>query len=282
MKIRLRPEDPEQELTRGDFKRLVREGRVSPSSLVQDPELTRGEWWAADDLRAFHRYSPTVHPPGPHLAATWTPQEAFYDRSVWLSWEGAKAAEDYEHGTLIEDRYGLPPLETVAGEPGVTGVSRFMILPSFRPERVITLVFRAPDVSLEAVMSATSSVWASLSQSWDAAGRPFEPESFDPRSMVRRTTTRPAAETTAIFMTWERLAALAVEAPSCRTLALDGMGYRHKITIDGGLLDASWGNPVEDKHPRQTELIRAYAQLLTSVGLDDFGIPPARSIRNGP
>jgi hypothetical protein len=90
-----------------------------------------------------------------------------------------------------------------------------------------------------------------------------------------------AEEAARIFMPWERLAALAVRAPSCASLTLDGIGYRHRIVIDGRLRDAYWDNPVEKEHARQLALVRAYAHLLAALGLDDFGIPPTRAVRKG-
>jgi hypothetical protein len=52
-----------------EFKERIRKGEVSPGDQVQDRVLTNDQWWTVDNLRIFHRLSPSRHVKGPHLVA---------------------------------------------------------------------------------------------------------------------------------------------------------------------------------------------------------------------
>lgn len=64
---------------------------------------------------------------------------------------------------FIPSRYGLAPLPDLVDSVAVLGATRFMILPSFEPERIYTLLFCRTDVEIESAIGATA-LWGSLPQ----------------------------------------------------------------------------------------------------------------------
>jgi hypothetical protein len=151
MELHLGPGDPPAEVTLDEFWELVRAGKVPPTALYRDP-WTEGRWDTVNNLRSCHRKSPVKYPPGPRLAAKLAAEE---ERKR----EGERIA-DYERGSLIEDACGVPRLEEVAGEPGAPGAARLLILPSFEPERIVTLAFGRESIRIEAVTPGVS-IWQS-------------------------------------------------------------------------------------------------------------------------
>jgi hypothetical protein len=81
--------------------------------------------------------------------------------------------------------------------------------------------------------------------------------------------TRPVGELRRFgpLSSWERLRAAAFAAPSCDTLALDGVTFRHAVLDWQGGADARWSNPSMIAHRRQCELAAAYEALIDSSGI---------------
>jgi hypothetical protein len=262
VKLKVLPNGAEQDVTLPAFKLLTKKGIVVPTSLVSDPELTAGEWRTADNLRAFRRYSPQSYPEGPYLAGQrdkFRPTEEQVRRS-------RVGLDAYEKGDLIERCYDLVPFDRLGPR-----ASRFMILPSFHPERVITLSFGPEGLHVEAAMNTRTSIWYSIPQvCFDSKGAPVEPLPFDPASIVRKST--PLKEAGA-FLDWEKFSKLAASAGDAHTPCCDGIGYRHRAALAQGQIDARWSNPTPAEHPRQWELLHAYLRLLEAANLSEFGVP---------
>lgn len=241
---------------------MTKKGIVVPTSLVLDSELTGGEWRTADNLRAFHRYSPQSYPEGPYLAGQrdkFRPTEEQLRRS-------RVGLDAYEKGELIETCYGFVPFERLGPR-----VSRFMILPSFHPERIITLAFGPEGLLVEAAMNTQTSVWYSVPQvCFDSKGVPVEPLPFDSGSIIRKSTTLKDA---GAFPDWEKFSQLAALAGDAYTACCDGIGYRHRVKFDHGQIEARWSNPTPSEHPRQWDLLHAYLRLLEVAGMSEFGVP---------
>ncbi len=264
MEFRPTPADPPVEIEIDDFCELVRRGQVQPTALYRT-KWTNGEWRTVDNFRPFHRNSPIRYPPGEHLRVILErdQREAAYGRQF------AEFFDAYEHGTLIEDVYGLAPLADVAA---ATGAARLFIKPSFKPETVVTVVFQASALTVETV-EGHGSIWYAAqpinvdSLVADPTGTGFPTEPFDPARAVRSTATLPYACVPNEFRSWDHFARVASQAPSCMTRALDGIGYRHKLCHEGHRVDVHWHNPSQENHPAQCRLIEAYYRLLKKAGL---------------
>jgi hypothetical protein len=174
------------------------------------------------------------------------------------------ALGSYMYGDLIETRYGVPDLNKLRAHPGVIGVARLISRPAFEPEQITTAVFKADGVHIEAVKGRTS-LWYSLPQRrsrydsdrlWmEVRGAPFC--AYDAMRM-RRVLPLTAEES---LVRWEKLATLARRAPSCQTMTLDGISYRHRITIDGGEA-VRWSNPKAGEHSNQLAIIQSYRDIV--------------------
>ena len=262
MEFRPTPSAPPVEITLDHFCDLVRAGKVRPDALYREP-WTLGQWLTVDNLRLFHKHSPVQHPPGPKLIEA--------RESERRGAEMFQRYTDYRTGTLVEDRYQVRPLADAAREPGVVGVSRLMIFPAFEPERIVTALFHADGVAVEAV-AGSSQLWRSLQTftrktpdgTWEQipGGEPF-----DPRRAVRGQGRVKSRRAPAPFTSWGAFVRAASPLPDCSTETLDGVVYRHKMLFDGRLLDVEWANPDEVQHAPQLALVRGYMELVRAAGL---------------
>jgi hypothetical protein len=87
-------------------------------------------------------------------------------------WHESTLAYSEEPG-FIERQYGLPSMASLAEPYETQGVARFIELPSFRPERIYTFIYRRGGLEVSSVVGATS-LWSSLP--FYAPGREPQPE----------------------------------------------------------------------------------------------------------
>jgi len=176
---------------------------------------------------------------------------------------------------FLERRFEVPTVEALLATPDAVGVARFIELPSFRPERVFTFVFRRGEIEASAAVGA-SSLWYSLYRGQMSSGDDDEgeddddePEAFDPARVVRRSAVvaLPWSEGPAELQSWEALRSAAANAGTCMTSTLDGTAYWHRVADRGGQAVAQWSNPARREHGAQVALIEAYVHLLRHLSL---------------
>jgi hypothetical protein len=271
MDYRASPTSPTQTLTWDEFHAMIRRGEVAPDSLVRARVVTGVDWWTADNLAVFHRESPVKYPLGPHLAAELERVRLEKERRTRISTALQPFYEACENPWMLEDCYGLTPLEVVLTQPDVVGVSRLTISASFAPEYVVTCAFTARDVHIEAVtgsMDARSALWFQWFRPELAPELEYEPPADAPALEIRRATmVVPLPEAPGPFRSWEVLLAATRVAPSCHNSALDGVGFSHELRAGDVRLVAGWSNPRRDTDPRQFALIGAYREVLEATRL---------------
>jgi hypothetical protein len=72
------------------------------------------------------------------------------------------------------------------------------------------------------------------------------------------------------FGSWRSFVERVAPLGDCSAMALDGIGFRHRLLTEGRTIDVRWSNPRPDEHPAQTAVLEAYAALLESAGLHAF------------
>jgi hypothetical protein len=162
---------------------------------------------------------------------------------------------------FIEHAYRLPSLAHLLKSPNAVGVARFLTLPAFTPERILTLIYTDAAVAVTIAIGNTS-LYHSLSKD---SRRNFDPSAADCRS---KTLSLSTGRVPSLISTWTQLKSEALQAPSCRTeFCCDGVSYWHRILDHEIGLDAKWSNPRQANHERQWELIAAYAAIVQSANL---------------
>src|SRR5688500_11153508 len=121
MEYRTSPTSPAQTLTWDEFHAMIRRGEVAPSSLVRARVVTGDDWWSADKLAASHRERPVKSPLGPHLAAELERRRQEGERQARIEAAVRPYYEACETGWMVEDVYGITPLEAVVTQPAVIG-----------------------------------------------------------------------------------------------------------------------------------------------------------------
>lgn len=165
---------------------------------------------------------------------------------------------------FLEGRFGVCPLDQLLNTSGrVLGLVRFVIMPSFSGEIVSTLIYDPHGVSIE-VRQAERSLWYSLEE-----GNWIPPQA--------KTYNKSYADIPTPLNRWDSLRAIAELAPTVRIAIIDGkeygcadgVGYRHHIRSASLDLYAEWSNPIElaSNHSAQVTLVRAYRQVLSSLGV---------------
>lgn len=168
---------------------------------------------------------------------------------------------------FVEQCYELPAVSELAALPGVHGVTRFVEIGSFEPERLFTLVYQTGAVEVSAVVGASSLWWSKPavlrvagSGPWKVeAGDPFEPLRGFRRSAVLPL---PSRKCPLILSSWNSVRAAAALAPTCSTETLDGISFRHRVVGEGVDMVANWDNPARPDHSPQLTLVTAYVALL--------------------
>ena len=154
----------------------------------------------------------------------------------------------------VAGRMGLGSIADALRVPGVRGVTRWTVEPSFERETVFTLVHFGDRIEIEAA-EAGQSVWNALHR------RSGSDDTIRPTTW-RKVKVRAGAAPMP-FRSWAALRAASEAAPSCYTLAMDGTGFWYELAEPNGACGvASWSNPEEDEHPMQVALINSYRRLL--------------------
>ncbi|MDJ0607718.1 MAG: hypothetical protein QNJ67_01980 [Kiloniellales bacterium] len=258
MEFRPTPQDEPVELTFEEFDELVRAGTVRPKAQYRS-KWTNYEWRPVDRIPRFLR----LIPPGYKYEDELKERRAEIAESLLQAERQAEFYETYVSGELIESCYGLEPLEKVALDPGVVGAARFIILPSFATERVVTFRFGPKSLSLEGVVGEES-VFHAVAK----AGLPRRP--YESR-LVHLQGDLGYYEAPAPFTSWETFVDKAVDAPSCFAFVLDGVGYAQRVLVKGEVVAVRWFNPGHEReHARQTALVRAYCECLRKAGMGEL------------
>jgi hypothetical protein len=173
---------------------------------------------------------------------------------------------------FVDRQYEVTAVSALVSSPGVVGVTRYIEFPSFEPERLFTLVYRAAEVEVSAVVGE-SSLWCSMpsvyqeveSGRWGVEdGEPFEASHAWRRSAVLPL---PSRHCPPLLRSWEQVRATAAQAGNCSTDTCDGVVYRHRVAGQGFDAVADWYNPDPPEHAPQIALIEAYVALLRSLSL---------------
>jgi hypothetical protein len=274
MEYRAASTDPTRTLTWDEFHAMIRRGKVAPNALVRAHVITGDDWWTADNLAVFHRESPVKYPLGPHLAAELERTRLAREREAQRYAAMRPFYEACELPWMVEDCYGITPLEVVVTEPAVIGASRLIISPSFAPECVVTCAFTSREIRVEAVtgsMDARTALWFQCYRLGLLPGREFEPTEDVPALEIwRATTVLPLDKAPRPFRSWQVLLAVTRAAPSCRSQALDGASFSHDLRGGDVRLSARWTNPARDVYPQQVALIAAYGKVLKATGLATY------------
>jgi len=270
MEYRASSTDPTRTLMWDEFHAMIRRGEVAPNSLVRARVITGDDWWTADNLSVFHRESPVTYPPGPHLAAELERARLAREREARRYAAMRPFYEACELPWMVEDCYGITPLEVVVSEPAVIGASRLTISASVAPEYVVTCAFTSREIRVEAVTGSTDA-WTALWFQWHRPGLvpdcEFEPTENVALKISRATTVLPLENAPPPFRSWEVLLGVTRAAPSCRNQASDGSSFSHDLRGGDVRLRAGWTNPAGDVNPQQVALVAAYGKVLKATGL---------------
>ncbi len=271
MEYRASPTSVARTLTWDDFHAMVRRGEVAPVSLVRAPVITGSDWWTADNLAVFHRESPVKYPLGHHLAAELERARQEQERQARISAALRPIHDACELPWMVEDCYGLTPLEVVVTQPGVIGASRLTISAAFEPEYIVTCAFTSRDVHVEAVtgsMDARTALWLQWFRRELVPDLEFgDTTNVPPLEIRRETLVLPLAEAPRPFRSWKTLLTRARAAHDCEHLALDGASFAHDVRGGDIRLRAGWTNPRRDADPLQFSLVAAYRKMLRATGL---------------
>ncbi len=254
MEFRPTPDDDPVELTFDEFDDLVCSGNIRPKAQYRS-KWTDYEWRPVDQIPRFLR----LIPPNYKYEEELKDRRAEIAESLLHAQRLDKFAAYYGSGELIESCYGLEPLQQVALDRGVVGAARFIILPSFRSERVITFRFGAKSLSLEGVVGE-----ASVGREILQAGLPQRP--YEAR-LVRLQGELEPSEAPPPMTSWGSYVESAADAVSCRSFILDGVSYLQRIQVDGEV--AHWSNPGRE-HVEQITLVRAYFACLRKAGMGEL------------
>jgi hypothetical protein len=250
---------------------MIRRGEVAPASLVRARVITGDDWWTADNLSVFHRESPVKYPLGPHLAEELERVRRQRERHARIHAALSPYYEACQQGWMVEDCYGLTPLEVVAREPTIIGASRLTISASFAPEYVVTCALTPREVKVEAVtgsMDARTALWFQWFRPELVPELEHVPPADVPALEIRRAAiVLPLDKAPRPFRSWEVLVAQTRAAPDCHNPALDGVSFSHDLRGADVRLRAGWTNPRRNVDPRQFALVAAYRTLLKATGL---------------
>jgi hypothetical protein len=270
MEYRASSTGPTRTLTWDEFHAMIRRGEVAPSSLVRARVITGDDWWTADNLCVFHRESPVKHPFG-HLAAELERARREGERQARLDAALRPYYDACNQGWVVEDCYGLTPLEVVVMQRAVIGASRLTVSAAFAPEYIVTCAFTSREIEVEAVtgsMPARTALWLQWFRPELVPGLEYVPPADVPALEIRRATMVLALDRAPQpFRSWEVLLGLTRAAPDCENPVFDGVSFAHDLRGGDVRLTAGWTNPKRDVDTRQFALVAAYRELLVATGL---------------
>lgn len=271
MEYRESSASPARTLTWDEFHAMIRRGEVAPTALVRAHVITGDDWWTADNLSVFHRESPMKYPLGQHLAAELERARQQRERQARVDAAVRPYFDACSVGWMVEDCYGLTPLEVVVAQPAVVGASRLTISASFAPEYVVTCAFTSQEVEVEAVtgsMPAQTALWLQWFRPELVPELEYEaPPEVPLLEIYREAMVLPLDKAPRPLCSWEVLLDLARAAPSCSNMALDGVSFDHDLRGGDVRLRAGWTNPRRHVDARQFALVTAYRELLAATGL---------------
>jgi hypothetical protein len=149
----------------------------------------------------------------------------------------------------IDAAYGLDPLTNIVESPDIVGASRLYYLPTWEPEDVVTLRFRADELSVDVIYGRIS--LEGLDNDLPAP----------PNTRHRTYSLHYGAGSDAISSPTDFFRR-ARDAGFCFSEVLDGIAYRHTFHDGVNLYDNLWSNPDPQNHPQQCELLKVYEGLL--------------------
>jgi hypothetical protein len=272
MELRLTFEAEPMTLSIEEFKELIRAGKVGSKSLYRE-FWTNGDWRAVDTLPLFQRMAAPDYSYEAELQQErkfFAQREKEKEMDALVSPLVESRHSEYQTGELIERCYGLSALFEAASEPDTVGVARFLVLPSFKPELVVTFHFKTSFLHVEARVSDTS-VSHLLSNAVDHAyktGDQQQLREFCYNSKLTRTEGRLRyQDAPEPFGSWLAFTRRALELESCSSLALDGSSYLQRVLHAGEVHTVEWSNPEEISWPKQTKMVKTYFNCLTAAGL---------------
>jgi hypothetical protein len=158
--------------------------------------------------------------------------------------------------------------------PGVRGVVRFSTHPAFSTPVFHTFVYMGDAVAASTfVLGLGLWGWLPLREGGEGLGPALDAAvawlSFGVPGFRRLGLSRygPGGPCPPEIDRWEKVRALALLAPSCRSPCCDGIDYGHELYDRETATRALWGNPRPGEHPAQTALTGAYSRLLAAVNL---------------
>lgn len=271
MEYRASSTSPTQTLTWDEFHAMIRRGEVAPTALVCARVITGDDWWTADNLSVFHRESPVKYPLGHHLAAELDRLRRQREREARIYAALRPYYEACEQPWMVEDCYGITPLEVLVTEPTVIGASRLTISAAFAPEYIVTCAFTSRELQIEAVtgsMPAATALWFQWFRPELVPELDYDPPANVPALEIHRATmVLPLERAPRPFRSWQLLLTLTRAAPDCRNSALDGVSFFHELRGGDVRLRAGWTNPTREDDPGQFALVAAYRKLLKGTGL---------------
>lgn len=276
IRIKCDPGDAPIEVSAVELEDLIKSGRVQASSLLHDKILTDGEWRTADNLYLFHRASPKTHPYGPYLLA----QEARQERQRSQREDAQVAYEAYRMGTLIEDSFGLDPIDRLLGRAQAMAATRLIVLPSFCPERIVTITFSQQGIEVLLSESPTA-VWNLVPHhegrtNPDGSLREIPRTPFFRERVVHRTTSAPLAVALEVLGDISQFLSAGSTPQAPRDWGvLDGIGFRHRIASSDLTSDVTWSNPSREADAGPIRVLNQYRELLGRMGAAEF-IPDYR------
>ena len=152
MLIRFSKKSKPVDISTLEFDELVKQGKLTPKSLIKNKFIANGKWVSIDNMERFHRKSPIEYPPGPYLIQT----REIKDRRKKQKDELSILFAYYMSGKMIEQYLELIPVKNLCVHFKVQAASRLTVMPSFAPELVITLLFGLDSISINIIRGTTS------------------------------------------------------------------------------------------------------------------------------
>ncbi len=273
MLIRFSKKSKPVEITTDEFDEMVKEGKLTPSALIKNRFIAKEKWVSIDNMERFHRKSPIEYPPGPYLIQS----RKIKNRRKKQKDKFSILLANYASGKLIEQCFELIPVKNLCSHFKVPTASRLTVMPAFRPELVITLLFGLDSISIDIIRGPTS-VWSTIpqpieinsisgtipkfiEQKEDGSYTEIKAIPFDLTNANKVSIELSYSKKIYPFNDISLFLEQAKEAVDCYTPAMDGVSFRHEVVSDRTNIDFKWGNPTGREHPTQCNLISFYSNI---------------------
>jgi len=137
----------------------MKNGGLTPESLIKIKFIANGKWVSIDNIERFHRNSPVSYPPGPYLIQS----RKIKNRRQGQMHGQAILVSRYGSGEMIENYLDLIPVKNLCGHFNVSAASRLTAMPAFDPELVITFIFGSNSLSIKIIRGITP-IWNTIAQ----------------------------------------------------------------------------------------------------------------------